>query len=340
MKLTYYYKIILLFIAVSLGSCTSETIREEDSSATDLVISSSKSRVFENTQVTFKAMNANGLDVTGNATFIVNGTTISGSSYNLTDVGNYTVTASTATASSNELSLDVVNPSYTTKMLVEDFTGTWCGWCPKVLKTVEEISGNDNIIVIGIHQRDQMEFRFESQMRAAFGIQGLPAGVLNRDAMWVEVTGQKMDKQQLNPYLNAAVGAGLSISSTVSGNAISTDVNVGYDIDLEGTKLIVFALDNGVIEDQTNYTDHYNAVDYIVDYEHLHILKANLSELTGDPVPADQQKGGMVYSRSYNYTASGVANVMNMEIVAILVDADDKVINVQKATVGTTKDFD
>jgi thiol-disulfide isomerase/thioredoxin len=340
MKITQYYKLLFILITVSLGSCTSETIREEDSSSMDLVVTSSKSRVFENTRVDFKAVNSNGVDVTGNATFSINGTNISGSSYDLIDVGTYTVTASTANASSNELSLDVVEPSYTTKMLVEDFTGTWCGWCPKVLKTVEEIAGNSNIIVIGIHQRDQMEFRFEAQMRAAFGIQGLPAGVLNRDAMWVEVTGQKMDKQQLNPYLNAAVGAGLSISSTVNGNDISTNVNVGYDIDLENTKLIVFALDNGVIEDQTNYTDHYNAVDYIVDYEHLHILKANLSELTGDPVPADQQKGGTIYSKSYSYTATGVSNVMNMEIVAILVDADDKVINVQKAAVGTTKDFD
>jgi hypothetical protein len=70
------------------------------------------------------------------------------------------------------------------------------------------------------------------------------------------------------------------------------------------------------------------------------VLRANLSDLFGDVIPMENQAARKVFSSSYTYDATGVADIPAMEIVAILVDAAGRVINVQKALAGTFKAFD
>jgi thiol-disulfide isomerase/thioredoxin len=343
MKIQNYLKTAVLFLAIALTSCSSESADEAGDNVgatTAITITSSKSRVFENTLVLFTATNGSGANISSDVTFKVNGTDISGTSHNLSAEGNYTVTATLNDIVSNTLSLEAITPSYSTNVLLEDYTGTWCGWCTRMLRGIEDLASNEDVIVIGIHNGDSMAFRLEAQMRSQFDFSGWPTGRLNRVADWNAISSDEMNVNQPLTYLNRTVAAGLGITSTVNGNVIDTTVKVGYDLDMTGTKLIVFALENGVLADQENYTNNYGGVAVVQDYEHNHILKANLSELNGDDIPAANQMGGQEFSKSYSYTATGVANVAGMELVAILVAADGSVVNAQKAMVGTTKDFD
>lgn len=345
MRVKNYFKAVLLFVAVALASCSSESTDDAGGNigggdSSTITITSSKSRVFANTLVLFTATNGNGDNISNDVTFNVNGTNIGGTSYNLSTVGDYTVTATLNDVVSNTLDLEAVTPSYSTNVLLEDYTGTWCGWCTRMLRGIEDLASNEDVIVVGIHNGDSMAFRLEAQMRAQFDFSGWPTGRLNRVADWNAVSNDAMNLNQPVSYLNRTVAAGLGITSTVNGNTIDTTVKVGYDLDMTGTKLIVFALENGVVADQENYTSNYGGVSTVRNYVHNHVLKANLSELNGDDIPADSQMGGQEFSKSYSYTATGVSNVPGMELVAILVAADGSVINAQKAMVGTTKDFD
>jgi thiol-disulfide isomerase/thioredoxin len=332
-------------VAVTLTSCSSESTDDsgdggDGGTVADLTITTSKSRVFENTLITFAASDASNATVTSRVVFNVNGTDIAGSSYNVVTTGMYTVTASLDNVQSNTLSIEAVTPSYSTNMLIEDYTGTWCGWCPRMLRGIEEFAPNDDVIVIGIHNGDSMSFRLEAQMRAQFDFGGFPTGRLNRVADWNSISGDQMNMNQPLTYLNRTVAAGMGISSTVSGNTIDVTVKVGYDLDMAGTKLIVFALENGIVADQENYTNNYGGVPVMRNYVHNHVLKANLSELNGDAIPAENQMGGEEFSKTYSYTATGVADVAGMDIVSILVASNGSVVNVQEARVNTVKDFD
>ncbi|MGB5983432.1 MAG: Omp28-related outer membrane protein [Nonlabens sp.] len=296
--------------------------------------------VLQTSEVEVTVLDQNNIDVTPSVTLFLNGTEVSGNIVALNNSGFNELSAERGLESSNVVTVEAVEPSYTTKVLIEDYTGAWCGWCPRMSQGISDLSDNPAIVPIAIHNGDSMAFRLESQMADEFGVQGYPTGLLNRSSFWNRVSNDAMDLNEPLVYADKVVGAGLAITSTVNSTMISVDVKVGFDIGMTGGKLIVYALENGIIEEQTNYTNNYGAQDYISDYEHNHILKANLSELFGDMIPETDQERGVEFSKSYNYNAAGVADVAGMEIVAMLVDVNGKVVNVQKADVGTVKDFD
>jgi len=336
-----FIPLVLLFLITACETSSPEGFYDDDSvAASTLTLTASKTVVMQNTQVELQVFDQNNVDVTQQATIFYNGAAISGSILDLEDVGFNEINAEIGEEISNTLTIESIEPSYTTKVLIEDYTGAWCGWCPRMSQGITDLSDNPAIIPIAIHNGDSMAFRLESQMTDEFGVQGYPTGLLNRSSFWNRVSNDAMDLNEPLVYAEKTVGAGLAISSTVNGTMIDIDVRVGFDISMTGGRLAVYALENGIIEEQTNYTNNYGAQDYISDYEHNHVLKANISELFGDQIPESDQGRGNEYSKSYNYNATGVANVAGMEIVAMLVDEDGKVINVQKALVGTTKDFD
>ena len=54
---------------------------------------------------------------------------------------------------SDELSFDVVN--FNKRVLVEDYTGAWCGYCPRLAYRLEEAESlNDKVVPVAIHYDD------------------------------------------------------------------------------------------------------------------------------------------------------------------------------------------
>ncbi|WP_167343042.1 Omp28-related outer membrane protein [Nonlabens sp. SY33080] len=343
MKTANFLKIFLLLVAVTLTSCSSESTDDGGGNGNgngELVLSANKTRVYENTVVTFTVMNGS-TNVTSQSTISLDGTPISGNSALLSTVGSKVVTAEYDGASTNNVDVEVIVPSYSTKMLIEDYTGAWCGWCPRISQGIEDLTGsNPNVIAVAIHNGDSMAFPLEGQMRQQFGVNGFPTGILNRDQTWSSTSGSSMNLTQPNVYLNRVQPVGLAINSSISNDLLSATVKVGFDLDESGLYLVVYALENGIIANQSNYTNNYGGVDPIQGFVHEHVLSKNLTDVFGDPIPADQQVGGNEYSVTLTSNVAGVANQNDMEIVAFVVDASGKVVNVQKAQVGTNVDFD
>ncbi len=237
--------------------------------------------------------------------------------------------------------MNVINPSYSTKALIEDYTGAWCGWCPRISQgiiDVHNMSGGEDVIAVAVHNGDAMAFPLETQMRSQFGVTGFPTGILNRDARWASVSGDAMNIGQPMQLLNRVTPVGLAINSSVSGSTVNATVKVGFDLDQIGMKLVVVLLENGVVAAQTNYTSNFGGGSSIPNFVHNDILRASFTDIFGDAIPADQQVGGGVYS--VDLSASASANSTDWDVVAFVVDATGEVVNVQKAAVGTNKDFD
>ncbi len=348
-----FSNIIFMVLALSFVACEisepDDFFKDDDPllGLTTLTVNASKSVVMQTTVVEFTVLDQNGSDVTSQANLYLDDIQVNSTAVEMLEPGVVEVYAEILdpstqdiSAISSEIEVEVIEPSYTTKMLIEDYTGAWCGWCPRMAQGIDDLADNPRIIPIAIHNGDSMEFRLEQLMATEFNVQGYPTGLLNRDAFWNRVSADAMDLDEPVAYLDKVVGAGLAINSTITGSRIDVEVSVGYDIDMSGTRLAVYALENGVLEDQLNYTNNYGGDYDILDFEHNHILKANLSELFGDVIPASDQERDDVFVKNYSYIATGVADVSGMEIVAMLVDEDGKVINVQKALAGTDKDFD
>ena len=83
-------------------------------------------------------------------------------------------------------SYDVVDP--VNKVLMEDFTGTWCGYCPPVKLAIENARElyPENVSVVATHQNDQFALPQEQELTSALGPFGLPESRINRTSEWIE----------------------------------------------------------------------------------------------------------------------------------------------------------
>lgn len=71
---------------------------------------------------------------------------------------------------------------FTKVPVVEEFTGTWCGWCPRgfvAMETARETYG-DQVVLIAAHNGDPMEISDYNPMMALVG--GFPSSFVNREA--------------------------------------------------------------------------------------------------------------------------------------------------------------
>ena len=84
----------------------------------------------------------------------------------------------------------VVNPTpieYKQYVLVEDYTGTWCGYCTQVSYAIEQLKKETNdAVVVAIHQGsyDPLAFGQVSTMMSTFGVTGFPTAFIDRKSRW------------------------------------------------------------------------------------------------------------------------------------------------------------
>ncbi len=302
---------------------------------------------FDDNNVVFNVMDDLGNNLSGIVTYST-GTGYLTNPATFTSGGIHNVVAEyilpdNSTLISNAITLTAVESTHTTKVMVEDYTGTWCQYCPRLAYALEQaVAANDNIIPVAIHDDNQMLFPFASQMESAFGITGFPQGRVNRTIPWDESTSQPIN------LLNIRQNMGLAINSSITNNTISAEVKVHYDLKYENSnRIVVYLLENGLVYPQTNYyngdpsSPYYQQGNPIVDFVHNHTARTVFTSVFGDVIPSSDTDTGSTYVSNYTLSVpASVQNTANLEIVAFVVDSNNKVLNVQKADLGENKEFD
>lgn len=314
-----------------------------------LSVSVSNPTIFTSQTVTFTAQDNLGRDLSNTATFYLDGSAITGNTYTANTAGDFEVYAIYDAIQSNTENFSAVTPSYTTKVLVEDYTGTWCGYCPRLWWKLEDaVAQNANIIPAAIHDDTPMLYEYANSMESTFGISGFPTGKFNRINTWDESQGQLNDAQA------ELVGLGLGINSTRTGNDLEITVKVGFDLTYtEELKLVLYVVEDGLHYDQTNYynddssTPVYQLGNPIPNFEHNNVVRKAFTDVYGDVIPSSETEAGDIYTRTFNVAipvgtgTSDVHNPDNIHLIAFVVKGSSKeAINVQKADIGVNQDFD
>ena len=215
-------------------------------------------------------------DKTEDSQFVVNNTVFNGNSYLATTAGVITAKATLSPQTSNEITLqvsDVTLPStYTKKAIIEDYTGTWCGWCPRVSYAISLVEAEtDKVFVVGAHIGDAMENSYSSALKNAFGVTGYPTAYVNRAAVW-----DYPEPSNVSQAIAAADGStnvGLAVGATLDGNTMNILVSTGFTESVNGTKLVVFVLEDGILANQANYTSYFGGGSILSNFEHNHVLR-------------------------------------------------------------------
>ncbi|WP_157492106.1 Omp28-related outer membrane protein [Mangrovimonas sp. ST2L15] len=326
------------------SSDISVTVNVEET-LSSIVLTGDKEAMVNGETITLTATGNEGTDFTAEATFFVNGVALEGNTYVASEYGNITFTASYDTYDSSALNVLV---GHTEKVLIEDYTGTWCGWCPRVAYGIELVEEEtENTVVVAIHRGNSSGSYYDpynypaEDLEDFIGLTGYPTAKLNRIFGWASPEPNFVG-QVLN-YQGDVVEQGLAITSNLNGSTLDVTVKINAIGGLPaGTKLVVGVLENGLVQDQTNYTSYYGGGSVLYNFEHNHVLRQMPAGLFGEEVSAsDMDATSGFYSKEYSFQlSSSIQNSNNLTLAAFITNSAGAAINSQKATVGETKDFD
>ena len=330
LRMLFYF----MFISV-LFSCSS--LSEETPS---ISITSDKSTLEVGETITFTVVDSEDVNITSQSVILIDGNSISGSTFVPLQAKTYEATSSYESLVSNKIDFTATLPSsFSKKAVVEDFTGTWCGWCPRLsyaASLVEEQT--DKVFVVGVHNRDQMANSFGSALEGEFSISVFPTAYIDRANKW---------QGNIEQALNAAEGTvnvGLAIESSLTESVLDFKVYQGFLENMTDVKLVVYVLENGILANQINYTSYYggvgsSGVSTIVDFEHNGVLRYAATDVMGDPTTSTAG----VHEKSYSVDLSSYDVLVpeNTGVLAMLVDDSGRVLyNAQYVISGQNQDFD
>tara|TARA_B100001094_G_scaffold44556_1_gene39346 strand:+ start:49 stop:882 length:834 start_codon:yes stop_codon:yes gene_type:complete len=236
-----------------------------------------------------------------------------------------------------EVQLDaVVDGKYKTNVLIEDYTGAWCGYCPRMSKGIEDLwsSTNKRISPVAIHNEspgrsDPFAFAKEGEMRAKIygnSFPGWPNSVLNRN---VQTQRGSINKSVITDLIAVDSNVGLALESSLKERTLSLTVKVGFGADLSNLKLVVYLTENGLKANQRTFGDlgyGEGTNGYLVDFVHDNTLRASISQLFGDPIDTSKSKNGEIYEKSYSYVIPEAYSLQS-NIVVFVVNKDDIALN-------------
>lgn len=348
--------LILLFIATLLfAGCASDYVILP--SETGIILTADTSVRLMGNEITFTVKDIDGNDLTADCKFTVNDNSIEGNTFTSPTAGRFEVKADYFGIISEPLSIrfhDGSEVNFVKRVLIEDYTGTWCGYCTRMAHAIELVKAQTDeplgtAVAVAIHRPsstvgslnyDPYNFMPAQEVEELLSTSGYPKGYLNRMTLWTTPEDTNISQpialtQGENPKI------GLALNPTVENGNITLDVDVMFGKQFSNLRLVVYVLENGLIYDQANYYQNlYGGAHKLIDFEHNHVLRESLTPMLGEAITGSTSIRD-TYRRTFNVPVpANIANAANIEFVAFVVDANNNALNVRKAHPGETQEFE
>lgn len=272
-----------------------------------------------------------GDDITDLGTFYIDDAPIAGNTFSSTTPGTYEVYAQYVdvngeTQVTDTDTISVVTP--TQRALIEDYTGTWCGYCPQLQGVISDLMAlTDDAVVVAIHASssdinpDPYEYEHIEQLVDEYNPYGVfPMGRINRTVQWND-----KDPQTAMQYVGGESSMGIAATTKVNGTQLTVEVRVASTQGLSNRKIVVAVLENDLFHDQKNYLNEnpssrwYQAGNPILNYENDHVLRHAMTNIFGDPIPTTAALQD--FRGTYTMDLGSYLNVPeNAEIVIFVMD--------------------
>lgn len=240
-----------------------------------------------------------------------------------------------------------VPSSFSSKVLIEEFSATWCGYCPSMPLTLApfEEDNPDRVYVITHHLSDEFSSAQDDSVASLFNITGIPDVVVNR------IPGSYIS--QINASLQQVNNVGIGINSVIdSRQRAAISVNVGFAADVTTpVSLTVFLIEDGIVMPQVSYYNDdetsafFELGDPIENYVHKAVVRQVLtSTVLGEIIPDEVTKAGKYFTRSFIVDVSQY-NTKNVSIVAFVgkqgSNANNSgIVNAQVTRIGTSRGWE
>jgi len=239
------------------------------------------------------------------------------------------------------------------KVLIEDATGTWCQYCPRVTYAIEKAKENathgNKVVAVAIHSSPYSQYPDPMQIPAgvvidnlfynSYGLTGYPFGLINRTAKWSGPENNNL-AQVFNSLNLQGSPVGIKISSNLTNTGGTITANFKFAQEYENLKYTIYVIENGVVtpqSPQSNSTGFYGGQG--ANFVHNDVLRAVSGTATGNTlgsVTANQEVSKTGQNVSYTLFNNDLTKV---EVVVFVSDASGKVLNVQSAHANETVDY-
>jgi thiol-disulfide isomerase/thioredoxin len=231
------------------------------------------------------------------------------------------------------------------RVLIEDYTGTWCGNCTRVAHAIDLVlEQTDKVVPVGIHLgNDPYDFTpsigpLKNLISPNFDLE-LPVSRLNRLNTWTFP--ETINTQEAIDLTGNNSGLGLAMSSQIGNASINLDVKINFaQDDYSNLKLVVYLVEDNLIYNQANYTTYYGNVHPVVGYVHNHVLRKSITDILGNPITENIAVNHVITKNFTFVIPSNIANESNIGFVAFIVGSDNKVINVRASHANETQTFE
>jgi thiol-disulfide isomerase/thioredoxin len=242
---------------------------------------------------------------------------------------------------------NVILESAPRKVLIEEFTGAWCGYCPQGHLTLEEVlEQQPDAIGVCIHNDDRMAIPYDDVVRAAANINSWPSGVFDRAILfpadqtrpavrnqndWPEAASRRL--AQATPFKLELVGHEYDPESRFLSGRLKITALAALKGDF---RLGIYLVEDSVRGfgtgfDQTNYysganwaqgSPFYNQPNPIKGYWHRHVLREALNtNAWGIPgVVSNTVQPGDTFSYEFTYEVPSSYNHKRMTVVPYLAE--------------------
>ena len=187
------------------------------------------------------------------------------------------------------------------KSLVMRLTATWCGWCPRMNKSIKRAMElyPDKISYMALHSGgSDLQFDKADPLQSQFNIYSFPTGIVDGRVLVnnaaIETTAAEIVRVVKETESTYGTVTGVDINSAVSGRTATVDVGV-YVKKAGDYKVTVFLLEDGIVNEQVDYEEGDHP-----DYVHDNVIRVAMSDVRGDAfsVTADNTVKNFTFNAS------------------------------------------
>lgn len=211
--------------------------------------------------------------------------------------------------SEGEIATQAYQP--TKRIVAEEATGTWCGWCIRGIATMENLKAKypDTFIGIAVHSGDPMQLTDYLNALSPYIPSGYPAGTVMR-----QVAIDPGDfETYYNQYINTPAWADVSVyaewtDETHTSIYTMTNTTFATTTNNMNARLILVLIENDV----HGTTANYNQANY---YAGGSAGAMSGYEMMPDPIPAAQMYYQEVARATWDSPSDGIANSIPKAVV-------------------------
>lgn len=227
--------------------------------------------------------------------------------------------------------LDPATENYERTLMLEQFTGQGCGYCPTGASIIKEgLEGIEDRVIWTAHHAgfaaDDFTISNSESLVKTFGVSGAPAMMLNRENTTFTYNTQSGETVEETALIHTPTGfadpastfkaelakegeATVHIKTALNDNQLTVAV-YGAVKEQQDIRITAYIQENKLIGEQSDKATNQ----IIKNYEHNHVPRVFMSATLGDAVTPD----GKLYQKTYTVELDSKWKVENCEVVAFV----------------------